>query len=587
MSTISGIRSSNLFLDETFIPVRLKASKKINSLGQSISLPPQKQASLSAKTIKVMNPPKETSAKRLQRNIDKMAQRPSLQRVREELAKKLNDIERVDKIMYDYATILKDKIPDAHNKQLFEQWMVGIAYFLGSPFYNHELFFKHQASNPFFSTNKEFKTAFRKFSRAIQCHAAPLHKTVNTARKVKNIAILYPGSGGGGHKSPANAMAKHLEKNGYKVKLLDSDEFERPYDPKVGGLTRGEIFSKIYQQEGNTAKAYQMWDEGNKKQPLRDRRYMKDLTNAIRDFKADHLFVVAHHQPENTSLAYQLGIPTTYVHTDNEFHCNLQEVCLNQQELKKPLVNFTSLSNNSNFYHYLLSREGQEHYNNLPENVRKQMVLMNFPVRESFHAVTKEQKQALRRDLNIPEESTVVKVAMGANGIPADIKKIMEEIKNEAHTAEKPLYVLVVCGANKELKAELDLLQEVNNADDNVRFRILGHLDEKEMSDYDKTTDVWITKPGGSTTAEAENMRKQMLYVPNFHHGWELTNARKLEPQNLAEERKPDVNIVDQIDRRAQIGAEVEHQKIDKESWMQQLVKIVKRVASPLLSVAT
>src|SRR5262249_46511602 len=160
--------------------------------------------------------------------------------------------------------------------------------------------------------------------------------------------------GGGGHKAPAGAMAKYLEKQGYNVKLLDSDEFEKPNDPKIEGLTRGEIYSKIYQQQGDIAKAYQMWNEGNEKQKIEDGRYMKVITQALKEFDADQLFVVAHHQPEHASLAYQLGLPTTYVHTDNEFHTNLQDLSLNQQELSNPLVSFTSLSEDSEFYHYLL-----------------------------------------------------------------------------------------------------------------------------------------------------------------------------------------------------------------------------------------
>lgn len=522
----------------------------------------------------------------LKRKIEKNAERKSLQEVRIELAKKLNDIERVDKIIYEYSTIVKDTIPDATNRKLFEQWMVGISYFLGSQHYNHELFFKHQAQNDFFTKNKEFKTAFRKFSRAIQRHSSPLHKTIDTARKVKNIAIMYPGSGGGGHKSPATAMGKYLESQGYNVKLLDIDQFESGYDPKIGGLTRGEIFSKIYQQEGNTDKAYQMWNEGNDKQPIKDRKFMKDLTDTLRDFNTDHLFVVAHHQPEHSSLAYQLGVPTTYVHTDNEFHHNLQELCLNQQEIKTPLVNFTALSNQSDFYHYLLTREGSPHYNELPENVKKQMVEMNFPVRESFQPVTKTEKMSIREELGISADATVVKIAMGANGIPGDIKRIMKKIQDEEHLTHKPLHVLVVCGANVNLKNEL--VEEMANqpASGNVKFQILGFLNEQEMAKFDKASDVWVTKPGGSTSAEAQKMRKQMLYVPNYHHMWELTNAHRLEKENLAAKLEENGSLVEQINQRAAIGEEVEYAKPNGETWTQQLAKIVERVASPLLAVA-
>lgn len=518
--------------------------------------------------------------------IDKVVQRSDLQNVRKELAKRLNDINRVDKIVYDYATQVQNKIPDPKNRELFEQWMIGISYFLGSPYYNHDLFFRHQSQNPFFSNNLEFKIAFDDFVNSIQKHSTPLHNTLKTAKKIKNIAILYPGTGGGGHKAPAMAMAKALEQKGHRVKLLDIDEFEKPYDPKIGGLTRGEIFSKIYQQEGNVAKAYQMWTEGDKKQPIESRRFMKDLSDAIRDFDTDHMFVVAHHQPEHTSIAYQLGIPATYVHTDNEFHANLQDINLNQQELKKPLVSFTALSDQSDFYHNLLTREGKKHYNELPQKVKKQMVRMNFPVRQSFQPVTKKEKMAIRRTLGIDENATVVKLAMGANGIPKDIKDIMERIKKEEQEAKKPIHVLVVCGANKALKDELDQMVKQGFNKGAVKFQILGFLNEHEMSQYDKSSDVWITKPGGSTSAEAHKMRKQMLYVPNHHHLWELTNAQMLEKENLAKELNNGQSLMKQIDERARIGDKVEYLRDKQADWTKQLAKIVDNAASPILSVA-
>jgi len=515
----------------------------------------------------------------LQKNV-RVIERDDLQDVRTELAKKLNDIDRVDKIVQDYATILEPKIPKSEDRKQFKEWMKGAAYFLGSPYYDHNLFFNHLKDNAFFSTDKSFKSAFNHFTRKIQGYARPIHKTAN---KVKNIAIMYPGTGGGGHKAPAAAMAKSLEAKGYKVKLIDSDEFEKPYDPKVEGLSRGEIYSKVYQQQGNIAKAQEMWGKSNELQPLKDRKYMRDITDELRKFRADHLFVVAHHQPENTSLAYQLGLPTTYVHTDNEFHHSLLNVALNQQEIKKPLVSFTSLSDKNDFYHHLNYREGKDHYNNLSDPIKKQMVPLDFPIRENFNPVTQSEKTSIRNNLNIDPNATVVKIAMGANGIPSDIKMIMDKIKQESHLSGKPLHVLVVCGANKDLKAELDAQ---NHNTQNAKFQILGFLNEKEMSDFDKASDVWITKPGGSTSAEALAMRKQMLYVTNPHHLWELTNARRLEKENLAEEYRHDGSLMEQINRRASIGETVEYAAKSGKQWTEQLAKIVNRVAEPIFAVA-
>lgn len=556
--------------------------KKVNDQISRINQTDNSNLDLSAKKLREM--PQKS---KLQKRIEEVAEKPQYQSLRLELAKKLNDIDRVDKILYDYDSIIKPKLSTPAEQHAFEQWMVGISYFLGSPSYDHNLFFKHMSASGIKTfSSPQFKKTFAHFARAIKSHAHPLKKTLRTAHKVKNIAIMYPGSGGGGHKSPATAMAKDLEARGYNVKLLDIDEFEKPYDPKVGGLTRGDIYTKIYQQQGNPELAYKMWNEGNDLQPIKDRRYMKDLTDTLRDFKTDHLFVVAHHEPEHTSLAYQLGIPATYVNTDNEFHAHLQDVALNQQEIKKPLVGFIALNDQSEFYHHLLHHEGKGHYNELPKNVRKQMVRMNFPVRENFKQVTRAEKMQVRKELGIAEDALVVKLAMGANGIPDDIKLIMNNIKQEAHLAHKPLHLLVVCGSNKDLKAELDQMKGEFGSDPRFKMDVLGFLNEKEMSDYDKASDVWVTKPGGSTAAEAHAMKKQMLYLSNPHHQWELTNAKVLERENLAEELHLGGSIMDQINRRAAIGQELEHFQRNEEKWMDQLAMVVEKKALPILEVA-
>ncbi len=511
----------------------------------------------------------------------------SSENLRRALAVKLNDIERINRIVYDYETILRDAIPTSELKKAFEDWMVGVGFFLGSPYYDHNLFFHHLKDCYFFQTNDTFKIAFEKFSNEIKLHAYPLDKVFKTAHKTQKVAILFPGTGGGGHKAPATAMANFLKEKNIEVLFIDTDEVEKPYDPMIGGLSRGDIYSKIYQVAGDVNKATWMWGEADRVQPLETRRFMSDLTKMIKRFDADHILVAAHHQPHHLSLAYQLGVPLTFVHTDNQLHANLKDLVLQQQELEFPLVSFSVLTPENEFFSELLSCEKKVQYNDLSDRIKKQFFRLNFPIRNSFQPVSEIEKKEVREKLGILPYAVVVKIANGKNGLPQDIKRIMEAIVNERTSINWPLYVFIVCGENKELKLELE--SHVNNLnkarDERIQFKVLGFLEEKEMAEYDKASDIWITKPGGSTAAEAKFMRKQILYIANPNHMWELTNVRPAEKMDLASRLDFDTNIVEQINHRSRYVDRVEYVQPEGEAqhWKEQLLGIVEKTQAPLL----
>lgn len=505
------------------------------------------------------------------------------------LAVEINDIDRATLVVGAYEKTVKPTLSESE-QQTFEAWIVHNIYYLGSKSFNHDVFFKELSNTHPLQKNAAFKSAFVAFNEMIAFQSPS--KAAATARKVKNIAILYPGFGGGGHMAPANALGKELTKLGYKVKLIDVDVIAEPYDPKINGLARGHIYSEVYQKEGDIGKFHLLMEEGDRKQKLSDRRFMSDLTGILNDFNTDHIFTVAHHEPHHAYLAYRLNVPMTFVHTDNQFFDSLGHIAETQKKqaaLNKeysPLVKFTVPKNSAikDFFKCFSSYQvDTQNASKQPPSWEKtlfkpdfvsQLDELNIPVRHSFHAVTPEEKKALKKELKIPPNSNVCKLAMGKNGLPEQIMEILRQFYQERLQATKPLHLVIICGKNEMLRKEIvGFLALHSLADSKLTIEVKGFLDEKEMSKYDKVSDVWVTKPGGSTAAEAAEMHKQMLYVYDAHHPWELSNAKYLEKMGLARELNKNDSIVKQVEARAKFADTIPI--MPKGDWKKQLKQIL------------
>ena len=107
-------------------------------------------------------------------------------------------------------------------------------------------------------------------------------------------------------------------------------------------------------------------------------------------------------------------------------------------------------------------------------------------------------------------------------------------------------------------------------------MHVLGFLDAAEMAKVAKISDVWITKPGGSTTAELIQTQKQMLYIASPEHPWELANADYLEKLQLAGHFDDRSSVVGQIKRRLQIHQDLNLASLPKSDWEAQVEAILK-----------
>jgi processive 1,2-diacylglycerol beta-glucosyltransferase len=136
-----------------------------------------------------------------------------------------------------------------------------------------------------------------------------------------------------------------------------------------------------------------------------------------------------------------------------------------------------------------------------------------IPVRPEF-VPNPERAQYLRERLNLPRDRFVVLMMGGGLGI-GPLERMMRALKS----VELPLTLVVIAGRNA--RSERRVLETAQNV--NYPVRVLSFIDN--VYDYMHAADVFITKPGGLSVAEALVARVPLvLYKPL--PGQEERNAR-------------------------------------------------------------
>ena len=474
--------------------------------------------------------------------------------LRERLAQRLPDIERVDHIVGEYNTLRSKVELDDTTTKAIEDWLCTKCLFLGSKFYDHSLLYHKLPSR---KSNSTFERKFKKFSDNITFddYAGLPKEAAETAKK---ITILFTGAYGGGHKAPAIALNNYLTEKGYAVQFIDVDEVENRYSPQINGYTKADIYAEVYQKQNDPEKAQKLTRMLNKAQKIEDKKFLGDIRNSVKEFQPDHIFAVAHHKPKLAYISYSLGVPMTYVHTDHGFNNMLLPILYEQERLEHPLIQFGMLA--------------QDQYYGAVESIVRQLVRLDFPVRASFKPISRKARHKLRDALNIPRNAYVVKLAMGQNGLAKDMTNILSRMKKEQKKLKRQLHVFAVCGKNEMLK---NALEKFARGKGKVRVHILGFLDEKEMAAVDRASDLWITKPGGSTSAELVQTQKQMLYEINKTHPWEQNNADYLESLGLAKKLSKKTSIIRQIQSRIKKHSFINTKNLPLSQWQSQVDSII------------
>ncbi len=135
-------------------------------------------------------------------------------------------------------------------------------------------------------------------------------------------------------------------------------------------------------------------------------------------------------------------------------------------------------------------------------------------------------KQKVREDLSIKPEEKVILVGSGSMGLENN-SEILEELKNWINTK-----VLVLCGKNEENRKFLAMKY--------VGANIMPLAFFSPMEKLYAIADIFLTKPGGLTTAEALRFDLPMI-ITHCLPGGEEINLEFLAKRGLALESSSDI----------------------------------------------
>jgi UDP-N-acetylglucosamine:LPS N-acetylglucosamine transferase len=400
-----------------------------------------------------------------------------------------------------------------------------------------------------------FKTKYEAFVQEVKANSV-IEATPSTTSSTdkKTVAVLYTGLGGGGHKAPAFALAKSLTEKGYRVELIDTDNIAKDFEPKVDGKYGYEdIWTEFYQRREQPFMTYFMWFRHALAYSPECRRTNEIVLKNLKKINPDLIFTVAHHKPKLAYCALRLNKKMIYVQTDNRFCGALEKIAREQIKFSSPLIKITKPETApeetyfETFGSLLPNNKKPPALLSIIEQVKKNLLPLQIPVRFSFKRVTPTEQQVIKSKLNIEPNVKVCMVMMGNNGVEKKARAIFDKLLKEKAKAKERLHVIFICGNNKSLADEFNKrINEFQGSPISVEAK--EYLQESEMAEIAQASDVWIAKMGGSTSAEALQMKKQVLSVSIKWHPWEDINAKANHDLGLADKFDEQADVIPQIE---------------------------------------
>ncbi len=307
---------------------------------------------------------------------------------------------------------------------------------------------------------------------------------------------------GEGHNSTAKAIQAELEKRGADCMILDTFDYISPEFAR--------LVSEGYLLVTEKAKyAYKIGYKFAEKRHINDREYAP--TNIIKRFSAEDLASFIRADTYDAIL----------------FTHPFAGILLNIMKEKHLIENRTvGILTDFTFHPYWEDCTSNDYVVVpdrllLPQAKRKgfreeQLLSFGIPINPKF-SETMSQTDA-RRFLGIDENLMTFLImggSMGYGNMAENVRKI------DALDAERDFQLIVVCGNNAEMKAEID---EIAKA---ARHKMLVTGFVRTIPQMMDASDCIITKPGGLTTSESLSKRLPMI-IANPIPGQEERNAEFL-----------------------------------------------------------
>lgn len=143
---------------------------------------------------------------------------------------------------------------------------------------------------------------------------------------------------------------------------------------------------------------------------------------------------------------------------------------------------------------------------------RERLYPFGIPVQRRFRQ--KESREEVRARLGLDPDKKYILAAGGSMG-GGSIRRAIRILKEET-AGRRDIELIAICGSNRRLYEEL-------SAEELPGMRVIGYT--RDMADYMKAADVFVTKPGGLSSTEAAACGVPIVHVAAIP-GCETCNAR-------------------------------------------------------------
>ena len=303
--------------------------------------------------------------------------------------------------------------------------------------------------------------------------------------RLDKILIVYTNAGAG-HRRAAEALTEVMHDNfpGKTIKLLDVLEYTNP------------IFARNYPKAYLFMVNYCPWVWGLFYYSL-NVRFIARLARGVRRFTNSHQCI----DFEKFVLSEQPELVVTTHFLPNEIISHLKK----RHGLKTCLVTCIT-----DYYPHAFWRDSGIDYYFTPNDELTPRLLklgiplvrikdLGIPIMQDFGMVLSQQE--MRRKLKLRNEFTLL-VTSGGFGVGP-----IEELVSDITRIKTSIQVVVICGNNPKLQAELEELVKGSNH----HFKIFGFVDN--MHELMAASDLLISKSGGLTTTEAMAMQLPMIIL--------------------------------------------------------------------------
>lgn len=294
------------------------------------------------------------------------------------------------------------------------------------------------------------------------------------------VLILSCGTGGG-HNTAARAIQEDLKANGIQADFIEYLEIiNSKVKDKVNKLyiksTRknGKIFKNVY-------KLGELYEKTKLKSPV----YILNSLNKNRLYE----YIVENH--------YKYVI-TTHLFAAQALTAIKKEHDIHFMQVATDYVSIPFWEETNPDFFVIPNKELEKNFTK--PKIKKEILLpYGIPVMKDYRQ--EYDKDECKKSLGLQQEKQYILISNGSMGF-GDIIELTKELEKEI----KDVIFIVSCGNNQELLKKLQNTYKNNN-----RVIPLGYVNN--LSQYMKSSDIILTKPGGLTSTEAASTRKPLVHI--------------------------------------------------------------------------